>query len=444
MKPSQFNFMVNLDNEKIALVNTLTGALDVFSNEEIKYLNKNFEKMKDETRKYLYERQYLIDDIDEENLIKRLFEELVNYKRDYTPIKCVIILTFDCNLKCIYCWQQHNLGQSHKVKMTKEKIDKIFESIEKIGCSIDHKDRGTPVIQLFGGEPLLYKNREIVEYILDKCSQRAWHSQITTNGVELQKFLYLFEKYDIGEIQITVDGPGEIQESRRVGSNYQKIMDSIDTLLQLNKTNVKVRVNVDFANIESIHLLANEIIDRKWYTNRKFYGYLAPLRDSSCDHTVLIKERSNLLKKLFEQRKIYPQLELFDLIGWDGYEVVKILENTGRMPLPKANICDANMNQFVFTPNGEIHVCAEVAHDSEGSVGRYWPQFTINQELFAGWYNKTPFDFEGCSSCPMLPHCCGGCQLFEKNRDFKREFCKAVKESFSLSVKNYLTMEGTM
>lgn len=441
IKPSKFNFTIEIDKNTSAIVNTFTGAIDIFSNEKLKQLHMDFDISKD--KEYFYQRQYLIDeDIDEDVLMGKFSKDITNYKRETTSLKAVIILTFDCNLKCIYCWQQDNVDKSHIETITIEKIDKIFESISEITSSLEHVKNDIPIIQLFGGEPLLYKNRDIVEYILKMCNQKKWHSQITTNGSQLKKFMDIFEEHGVGEVQVTVDGSSEIHEQRRVGSKYKDIMDSIDLLLQTNKTYVKLRVNVDDDNIDSISFLSDEIIDRKWYTNNKFYAYIAPLRDSTLEETKLIKDRNNLLRKFIEKREQYPQLEIFDVLGWNGYEAAKILENTGSMPYPKGYICDVNMNNFVFTPNGEIHLCSEEAHDSNASIGRYWPELYINKDSFVNKYDKNPFEFYDCKTCNLLPICGGGCQMFEKEEEYKNEYCKSVKDCFTLGIKNYIETEG--
>lgn len=443
MKQSKYNHIVEINQNKSALVNTLTGAVDIFSVEQLDYLDNNKDPSHNEVVQYLYKRQYLIDDdTDESYLTQQIFSAILQEQRRNTPLRGVIVTTFDCNLRCTYCWQQHNLNNSHRIKMTTEKIDGIFSSIEKLMSMVEYKKDTPPVIQLFGGEPLLVENKGLVEHILKECQKRHWYSQITTNGSQLSNFLDLFEKYDVGEIQITIDGPSEIHDKRRLGSSYKSLMESIDLLLQMDKVHVKLRVNTDLSNIDYIPAIADDIIERQWYTNRKFFSYLSPLRDSSPDNVKLLNQRGTLISKFLNIREAYPQVEIFDVLGWNGFEAVKSLENTGRLPFPKAHICDANMNQFVFTPKGEIHVCAEEAHDSSGMVGSYWPDFAVNKDSFSRWYDKNPLELQFCKNCSMLPQCCGGCQLFSQDKEFISNFCDSVKASFDYGLKNYFKSEG--
>ncbi|TJX12836.1 4Fe-4S cluster-binding domain-containing protein [Tissierella creatinini] len=441
-KPSKFNFLIETDNDKVIVVNTFTGAIDILHSDEANHLFTDSE-IDYNSNEYLCKRQYLIDDdVSEDILLEKYFESIKNYRRENKSLSCVIILTFDCNLRCTYCWQQNNIHESHSRTITFNQIDKIFDSIEKLLLSLEHAKRDTPIIQLIGGEPLLYKNRDIVAYILKKCKERNWYSQITSNGSQLKEFMDIFEEHGVGEIQVTIDGYSTVHEKRRVGSNFKDTMDSLDSLIQSDKTYIKLRVNTDVENIDSLPYLADEIINRRWYTSSRFYAYISPLRDSSLRETKLIKDRINLLKSFIEKRLNYPQLEIFDVLGWNGYETAKHLENTGRMPYPKGFICDMNMNNFVFTPNGEIHLCLEEAHESKASVGRYSPDFYMDKVLFDNKYDNTPFTSIECKDCNIVPICSGGCQMIDKNKEYKKEFCQSVKECFSLGVENYLETEG--
>ncbi len=443
MKPSNFNLTIELDNHKSVLINTLTGAMDILPNETIDYLQNGLCNTNNEAAEYLYQRQYLLDaDLDEAQLVQNLYGELLKHQRRITPLRGVIILTFDCNLRCKYCWQQYKVDEKNKLKLTRDKVDNIFISMKHLYSSLENKSEQPPIIQLFGGEPLLPENKEIVGYILNKCSEKKWYAQITTNGVFLNDYMWIFEEFLANEIQVTIDGPYEVHDRRRIGSKYEELIDSISRLLQINKIHTKLRVNVDIANIDTLPELANDIIKRQWYTNRKFYAYITPLRDSSLEEPKLILERNHLLQKLMMLKEQYPQIEMFDMLGWNGYQAVRVLENTGKMPYPRVNICDTNMNQFVFTPNGEIHVCAEEAHEPAGIVGYYWPGYVLDENSFLGWYNRSPLQLSNCKECALLPVCGGGCQLFIKNRDFYGPYCQAVRDSLIGGIKNYIKQEG--
>ncbi len=443
MEKSIFNRVIPLKKSRRILVNTLSGAMDIVPGYYCEYLEKPLCEEDNDITGFLSDRCYLVgDDINEREILTALYAKLQAARRMKSPLKCVLIVTFDCNLKCSYCWQQHKIEEEKTQVLTRPKIDLILKAIKKLAGAIHEKSEQAPVVQVFGGEPLLAENAELIEYILRKCQESQYDVQITTNGVNLGRFREMILEYGVKEIQVTVDGPEDIHNRRRLGSDYQSIMDSIDKLLFYNALYVKLRVNVDHSNIHGLYSLANEIIDRRWYTNRKFYAYLAPLRDCSFTNHALIAKRRRLLAALNRLKQSFPQIEVFDVLGWDGYQPVRILENSGRFPFPKPHICDVNLNQFVFTPSGEIHLCAEEAHGQTDIVGAYYPDFSLDKQVFNRIYYSSPLDLKRCEGCAMLPVCGGGCNLLSGNEEFLGSYCKSVRDCFEYGLQEYIEGGG--
>ncbi|TEB07287.1 hypothetical protein Psch_00834 [Pelotomaculum schinkii] len=77
----------------------------------------------------------------------------------------------------------------------------------------------------------------------------------------MNDYMWIFEEFPVDEIQVTVDGPYEVHDKRRIGSKYEELMDSISRVLQANRIHTKLRVNVDTAN--TLPELANDIIKRQ-------------------------------------------------------------------------------------------------------------------------------------------------------------------------------------
>lgn len=438
MKNSAFNYFISRSAEEEILVNTLSGAIDIVPAEYGRYLREAREE-DNEIKQFLAARMYLLEnEMDEEEAAAALYAQIRTLRRRQSPLKCLLILTFDCNLRCAYCWQQHRVGQEKAATFTRDKVELALSAVKELADFIREKNGRPPVIQLFGGEPLLKENFALVGYTLKRCADLQYDTHITTNGVDLPEFQESILQYGVKEIQVTVDGTEEWHNRRRVGSEYKKIMSSLDNLISKDALHVKLRVNVDDSNIESLYGLANEIIDRRWYTCRRFYAYLAPLRDSSLEKPVLIKRRRKLLEKLFLLKERHPQIEVFDILGWDGYQPVRALEKSGRLPYPKSYICDVNLNQFVFTPDGGIHLCAEEAHGTAGLIGSYSPQFSMCQEGFDRLYNKSCLALSRCRSCNMLPLCGGGCLLVAQQPKFQESYCTSVRECFEYGLRKYL------
>lgn len=456
MKPSVFNRLIRLGDETTLLVNTLSGALDVAPTEACALVAPVApvapgacgvapSGLSPQTQAYLAQRGYLLPpDQDELCDAAGVYARLAQARRQADHLQAVMVLGFGCNLRCTYCWQRQQIDAAPEAQaagaMTRQQAEAALAAIPELGRRLGLGDE--VVVQLFGGEPLLPAHQPVAEYLLAECAARGWGTQITTNGSYLRQFLPVLRAHGVGEIQVTVDGPAPVHEARRVGSRFGELMDSLDTLLAETEIRIKMRVNVDPENLEQLPALAEAIMDRQWYANRNFHAYLAPLRDGCGLGDELLRARPALLARLLEMRQALPRLEVFDMLGWDGYQSAWIYAQAGRLPLPKVFVCDAGRNQVVFSPSGLVHTCAEEAHNPESAVGRYDPELAVDEAALRAWLDPTPLAMAGCGGCSLLPQCGGGCRLLDRRPGARQAFCAAVAESFDMGLRQTLDREG--
>ena len=97
--------------------------------------------------------------------------------------------------------------------MTKEMVDKAYQAMEKIEPQqqLHCKD-----IALYGGEPLLKENRDIVEYIVRKGCEKGYKFHALTNGYDLDAFVDLLSPELIYKLQITIDGTRDFHNQKRI------------------------------------------------------------------------------------------------------------------------------------------------------------------------------------------------------------------------------------
>ncbi|MGM0641788.1 MAG: radical SAM protein [Thermotogota bacterium] len=105
-----------------------------------------------------------------------------------------INLTNDCNLKCIYCYQENRNDEF----LTKKSADKIINDIEKIKEKIS--------INFFGGEPLI--NFSILKYIVEKLkkTRKCLSYSITTNFTLINNNILNFLVKNNFNLTISLDG----------------------------------------------------------------------------------------------------------------------------------------------------------------------------------------------------------------------------------------------
>ena len=126
---------------------------------------------------------------------------------------CFVMLTYRCNLNCIYCYQKYKTSQN----MTLETAKSVVSREVQLARESNNKD-GISFV-LFGGEPLLQFNliKELCAWIWETITDVKIDIFITTNGTLLddeKKEWFKAHKEKINLI-MSVDGRNDVQEGNR-------------------------------------------------------------------------------------------------------------------------------------------------------------------------------------------------------------------------------------
>lgn len=215
MKSSSYNYYVS-DKNSVIVLNGLTEAsfrigkknADTFKaiietpDNFINDFKPFIEKMKGDG--------FIIDDeFDEEEIVRKKYD----YIRHGEEYMVMILSTYQCNLRCWYCTQEHadSWMSDDTVKKIKKRLEKELrkESIYRLSIS------------WFGGEPLLAYDRvvEISRWAKNLAEElgKGFGAVITTNGTLLNR-QRVEELRDAGinYYQITIDGDRETHNNIKV------------------------------------------------------------------------------------------------------------------------------------------------------------------------------------------------------------------------------------
>ncbi|MBR5040981.1 MAG: radical SAM protein [Clostridiales bacterium] len=414
MRFSSYNiFTAPLSNGEHILLNGLTGLMDTIDEEAYEVVSSYahedvlpseiMDKI-EVIREHFLERGYLTELTQDEEAAKAealAFE--MNSLRDPDQWAVVLVPFMGCNYRCTYCFEKEG-GYPSKV-MTKEQVDAVFKII---------KDKIEPGenITLYGGEPLAKENRDIIEYILEKCEEIDNTCFAVTNGHDLEHYMDLLGSKKISSLQITVDGPREIHNSRRIAldreSSYDKIMKNIETALKDTDVIVKMRVNLDKRN-EPQFMDLLEDLDRRGFLNDPSFMVNAYAVVGAGDLTLVNTE----LKKLEEAvEQEYPQLE-YDITGRTADlddHLFPVVYLNQKYPL-KVAACGADSLLRVFAPDGTIYPCWSCVGGTEDVIGTYDETGSIqwNPEPKEEWKRKMMGYKKNCIRCRFAFICGGGC-----------------------------------
>lgn len=420
MKYSNYNLVIKMLDNKNIIFNTLTGETFLVDNRLADSVeNKKMDELTEEELKIFSDKRIVIDDKFNEKHMYNYIRNKVIYQNNH--LTYTILLTWACNLRCIYCYE--GAGEVKNDFLSRGTSDKIVLNIKK---EIENRNSRSVTIFLFGGEPLV--NYKEGKYILDElnefCKQRGTilNTAIITNGVllsdEIVRDLIHFNcKY----IQITLDGPKEIHDKRRIRKNGSGTFDEIISKLHLLKKyekslHVVIRINIDKTNYKSISKLLEYLKQEGLDSFSIDFGIVRGSTESCNDY------EDNCIP---DKKLGHVMAELWDLNP-------KVDSNIISYPMRKWTYCGLDCdNNFTIDPLGNVYKCWEHVGNQKhlmGVISENGDILDFNPQFYK-WMTQSPIDSDVCGNCVYLPACGGGCRSisFDKNKDFHDSQCFKIK-----------------
>ncbi len=153
--------------------------------------------------------------VQDDNADEKALEILRNtYRISLGKIQILyLILTNSCNLNCSYCFLENNPQyKEHRVLMS-ERIAML--AVEKFCAYINENSIVSPLIILYGGEPLI--NFEVIKKIIRYVNsniEKPYFSLIT-NGTLLNDEICTFLKANNVNVGISIDGTKVLHDKNR-------------------------------------------------------------------------------------------------------------------------------------------------------------------------------------------------------------------------------------
>jgi len=422
---SKYSKFINTDNDHSFLLNTASGEKTPLSKNDYESLQSSISFLNEENKNLItnLKNKNLVfsDEQDEEAyiraLIKRSKEAL-----DQRSILYGICLSYDCNLKCGYCYER-SIHDNTRI-LSESDLDKAFEAIFKI-----HKENHNSkkaVIVLFGGEPFAEENKKIIEYFFLKTEQAIKDFErnsvecrltIFSNGLNLLSYKDTIEKYQgiIDSFMLTLNGPKHFHDKLRPAgeglSSYDSTIDSIDYLLS-KQLSVNVRMDIDKNSLKYLDEMACFIIEKGWAANKYFRYYISPIKWIPSNR--LISESEILDFFIEKSRDLNSQLHKVFSLGALRilHNVVRLLANEPEKESAKLDIyhCESvRGQQYVLGSDGKIYRCLVNIGKWEKSFGAFLPHLEIKSELNTRWTQRSISEIPKCRSCSYAFICAGGC-----------------------------------
>lgn len=413
MKYSQFNSIVPFNNQ-YALFNSFEKKV-IMLEPELKELLEagkrdgidELSEIHPEFYDYLKEEYFLVDEnVNEVQKVKEISKKI-----DNNPNMFFLIVnpTMNCNFKCWYCYETH----IKKSRLEETVLDSVNKFITK---TVSQKSIKSFILSFFGGEPLLYFNRNVtpmIDHLVEECKKydTEFNIAFTTNGYLLNdEFINYFVDRNLeAGLQITFDGYGEEHDKVRfvnkTRGSYNEIVSNIKNLLKHDNFFVRARINYTHENIHNCFKIVDE------------FSYLS--------------EEEKKKKLLFDFHRVWQDDEPdgTNIVADENAEKMKTKGFNTKVMYSINNVQDPcyadKRNSATINYNGDLYKCTARDFLPKNRVGYLtqdgdlvWENNHLERRMEAKFKNKP------CLQCRLLPLCNGGCsQHAVEHIELGDEYC---------------------
>ena len=434
LKQSRFLVSFDLDEKRTILVSNLTDAICVVDKEAYDILQRFKEPLPEDVFSGRPEVANIITEFKKASILTdvgtnelELFEKKVKRKRREAVY--TFVLTYNCNLRCIYCYQ----GEKQPYDMSWETARTVIEFISR-----RTKERGDKRINLgfYGGEPLLqkeliFKILELSEELLPKDVRLS--TGIATNGVLLTSDVVdVLKKYNCEGLQITLDGPPDIHDKRRPKTSgsgtFEEIIDGARRVL--GRFPLVFRINIDNENMPHIPRFINLL--RSLGFNRPDVIIMpSPVltTTSACkDYAPYCPSSPQYAKMILDYMTMFSE---------SGFNVF------WREVRPSKLYCEAlgDGARLIFDNFGDIYTCLAGLRRKEYLVGNVYGKPPIDEGLFEKWRVRSPLQFSECMKCDIVGFCGAGCpdEAFATSGTFNSIHCPYFLYNYRDAMREYVS-----
>ena len=300
-----------------------------------------------------------------------------------TPERIMLLVTENCNLNCVYCYEHQKNSRIMSFDTAKTLLDKHLPAM---------RDKKTVIIEVFGGEAFINFDliKELDDYIVDKYPDFNIIYETTTNGTlvhgEIQEWLSKNSKKFA--ISLSLDGTKSMHDKNRIYLDGKGTFDNIDIdFFRKTWPGCPAKMTV---SQETLPFLADGIkyIDSLGFKCDTTMSVGVDW-DAETNIPILIRE----LGKLVEYYTTNPEKQLCTILNMDLRLVLTPIDKDYRF-------CGAGIDMVCFDTQGDCYPCQGFAPVSIGEQSKEYKNFDPTNFLFS--------DNNPCRDC-MFVRLCSNC-----------------------------------
>lgn len=449
LRLSSYTISVKLEAEedKFFLVHGYTGAIDIVEGEcwrQIEHFSSN-NNLSAETIDTLQKRGYLTTrTLEEEHQYVWKIANVLHQIQAKMYKSWGFIITYNCNFRCPYCFE-NSISQNGKAwtgkTFTKEMVDNAFLAMSKIE---PERELHNNEILLYGGEPFLRNNKEVVSYIIKKGIDNNYKFKVISNGYDLDFYADILSADYFTSFQITIDGDKTYHNKRKrhivEGETFDKVIHNIGLLLS-KSIQVFVRVNIDENNFQDLNRLKKMFTENGFYSNPCFHLNPALILNTNsvqdCEDVKFLNNKDFL--QLLEDKSL-------NLLKGQDFNIEEMFYSCLKKKTCyqlRSTICPSQYGTYLFDPCGDIYSCLEFVGRKQHSIGRYKENIEWLKEK-EYWQSRNISNMSSCKVCKYALICGGQCLArtrYTKEIGFEVTKCKQyyvqVPRSINIAYNKY-------
>ena len=319
---------------------------------------------------------------------------------DIPILAASIRVTKRCNAFCKHCYG--NSGEPFNNELTTREIKKLID--------VYSDEFGVKKIFFTGGEP--FARGDIVE-ILQYAYYKNMEILISTNGSLLTKnILKEIQNINFSMFQISIDGPKEIHNKIRGDGFFEKAINALKLLKELNFKNVTIATCLMRENYDQINKIIDIVVEYEADIYSLVLLLVAGRANSELD--VTSQELKLAINDLFSAyRKYKGKFKLAENSIIPPALVPADLREEGLHK--QFEVCCAFPNIIGIEANGDVAPCDGFFTFTEYIAGNIRESSVLNiwerSNVFSKLSELNRLDIKGvCSKCIFLSTCAGSCR----------------------------------
>ena len=341
----------------------------------------------------------------------------------------MLLMSYNCNLACKYCYQQEHRPHKSQMVMTTELLESVFEKhLSKIIPGAKHNDFD---ISFYGGEPFLPSNEAVIRKALGYAKKYGMTAGAISNATKVDAMPDIFGPGHgfVNRVQISLDGSRDLHDASRIPLSgertFDKITDNIALLLQ-RKTRVNIRLNLDRRTLESVPQLIKELKEKNILGNKYASIYASPLHDNIAEVDATdFMDLTELSSQVFDLG-----IDMDHPVSLRANEMSYLFRLEKGIGLIHTSFCMQTLQRtLVLDPFGDLYACFEEAGYPEFRVGHVAGAGVEFFPLHEKYKTRHIANMDECLKCSVALACGGQCgvRCRAKTGDAFKPHCSDMK-----------------